>query len=77
MFLPPLKKTFDVLNIQLITLKIQKLLLNKFFCWFICTCSLLKYVQTAILIKKIIVSRIHLQFQQRMQMLVAFDQHGI
>jgi hypothetical protein len=52
MFLPPLKRTFDVFNIQLIPLENEELPLDKFFLWFTCDCSLFKYIQITILIKK-------------------------
>ncbi len=53
MFMPSLKKTFDVLDIQLISPKNQQLPLDKFLCWFTYVYNLLKNIQTTILIKKI------------------------
>jgi hypothetical protein len=57
MLLPPLKRTFDVLNIQLILLENQQLFFDKLFYWFICACSLLKNIQIVILIKTILVNK--------------------
>ncbi len=51
MLLSPLKRTFDVLNIQLIPLANQQLLFDKLFYWFIWARSLFKSIQTVILIK--------------------------
>ncbi len=77
MFLSPLKKTFDVLNIQLIPLENQKFPFDKFLCSFTCACSLFKYIQITIFIKNILVNKIPLWSHQKMQMVMTFDQHRI
>jgi hypothetical protein len=58
MFLSPMTRAFDVLNIQLKSPENQQLLFHKLFYWFTCVWSLIKNIQIVILLNNILVNTI-------------------